>query len=211
MTAPTLRSPEAQETFRSFAADVGGRCGLRPHSAAAGSGGAEARLPQPPCLAAAALAGRRADPARDHGRRRRDRRRPDADGGRPRHRTGGARNPRRRSGPTTRPANSRRASPRSARGWSPSPCPNSPPAGLVFRPQSQPKARPTRTRSTRARRRSTGAKAPSRSATASTACRRRPARYGEIAIGGKPERIKILRAEVVDRAAARPGRSSKRR
>ena len=47
---------------------------------------AAARLLQSARLAAAALARRGADQPRDHGRRRRDRRHGDADGGRPRHR-----------------------------------------------------------------------------------------------------------------------------
>ena len=46
------------------------------------------RLPQPPCLATAALARRGADPARDHGRRRRNRRRGHEDGGGTRYRPG---------------------------------------------------------------------------------------------------------------------------
>ena len=47
-------------------------------------------LPQPPRLAAAALARRRPDRAGDHGRRHRDRRHGHAHGGRPRHRPGRA-------------------------------------------------------------------------------------------------------------------------
>ena len=63
----------------------GGR-GLWADPAAADPRRAAARLPQRPRLAAAALARRGADPARDPGRRRRDRRDHHADGGRARHR-----------------------------------------------------------------------------------------------------------------------------
>ena len=90
LTPKTLRSDEAQAAFRAHEADAavvvayglilpeaGARCGA-------------ARLLQPACLAAAALARRGADQPRHHGGRRRDRRDGDADGGGARHRPGRA-------------------------------------------------------------------------------------------------------------------------
>ena len=59
-----------------------------------------ARLLQPACLAAAALARRRADQPRDHGGRRRDRRHGDEDGRGPRHRRHGDGRARAASAPT---------------------------------------------------------------------------------------------------------------
>ena len=59
---------------------------LRPDPAALAAGAAAPRLPQHPCLAAAALARRGADPAGHRGGRRRHRRHHHADGRRPRHR-----------------------------------------------------------------------------------------------------------------------------
>ena len=73
------------------------------------------RLLERACLAAAALAWRGADPARDRGRRRRNRRLPDADGRRAGHRPGAAeRNPR-RSAPKKPAASCTTAWPNSAR------------------------------------------------------------------------------------------------
>ena len=59
---------------------------LRPDPAAVGARPAAAGLPEHPCLAAAALARRRADPPRDRGRRQRDRHHHHADGRGPGHR-----------------------------------------------------------------------------------------------------------------------------
>ena len=63
-----------------------GRRRLRADPAAVGAGAAAPRLPEHPCLAAAALARRRADPARDRSRRRPHRHHDHADGRRARHR-----------------------------------------------------------------------------------------------------------------------------
>ena len=79
---------------------------LWPDPAAAGARRAEARLPQPSRVPAAALARRGADSAGDHGRRRRDRRRSHAHGGRARYRPGRAASCARRSARPTPPANS---------------------------------------------------------------------------------------------------------
>ena len=100
LTPKTLRTDEAVAAFRAHRADaaVVVAYGLILPGADPRSGAA--RLLQPARLAAAALARCRADQPRRHGRRRRDRRDGDADGGRARHRPdrdGGAR---RRSAPT---------------------------------------------------------------------------------------------------------------
>ena len=116
------------------------------------------RLPQHPRLAAAALARRGADPPRDRGRRRHDRRHDHADGRRPGHRRDAARRADADPAPTTtRPAlQARLAALRrrarrggAARGW--------PAAASLARPQPDDGVDLRRTRSTSARRRSTGA------------------------------------------------------
>ena len=75
-----LRGAEEQEAFAALDARCRGGRGLRADPAAADPRRADARLPQRPRLAAAALARRGADPARDPGRRRDDRRHHHADG-----------------------------------------------------------------------------------------------------------------------------------
>ena len=86
LTPATLKTPEAQADFRAHQRRCRGRRRLWPDPAEADPRCAAARLLQPARLAAAALARRRADQPRHHGRRRRDRRHGDADGRRPRHR-----------------------------------------------------------------------------------------------------------------------------
>ena len=151
-----------------------GRRGLRPDPAEADPRCAAARLLQPACLAAAALARRRADQPRDHGGRRRERRHGDEDGRGPRHRRHGddrARADRRRHdrGRAARRAGAARRRPDGARARR---------AGArhaCSSRRSRRTASPMRPRSTRPRRASTGASRGRRCTTTSAACRRFPA------------------------------------
>ena len=85
-TPASLRTDERAGAFRRARRRCRGGRGLWADPAAADPRRAEGRVPQCPRLAAAALARRGAGPARDHGRRRGDRRHHHADGGRARHR-----------------------------------------------------------------------------------------------------------------------------
>ena len=89
LTPASLKGAEAQAAFAALQRRRRGGGGLWPAPAQADPRRAPARLLQPACLAAAALARRRADPPRDHGGRRRDRRHGDEDGRGPRHRPDG--------------------------------------------------------------------------------------------------------------------------
>ena len=82
----SFKTPEALEALRALAAGRAGRGRLRPDLAAGGARRSQARLLQHPCLAVAALARRRAHPARAAGRRRDHRRHHHAHGGGARHR-----------------------------------------------------------------------------------------------------------------------------
>ena len=86
LTPKALRTDEAAETFAAHDADVAVVVAYGRILPKAILDLPESRLPEPAWLAAAALAWRRADPARHHGRRCRDRRHGDADGGGARHR-----------------------------------------------------------------------------------------------------------------------------
>ena len=88
VTTATLRNDRSAGRVSRLRRGCRGRRRLWAHPAACRARRAEVRLPQHSRFAAAALARRGAGPARDHGRRRRDRRRPHAHGGRPRHRPG---------------------------------------------------------------------------------------------------------------------------
>jgi hypothetical protein len=85
--AGKFESAAAQDEFRAQARCGGGR-GLRIDPAESRARRTAARVFQSACLAVAALAGRGADPSRDHGGRRRDRRGGDAHGRGSRHGTG---------------------------------------------------------------------------------------------------------------------------
>ena len=165
-----------------------------------------ARLPQPPRLAPAALARRGADPARRHGRRRRDRRRGHEDGGGPRHRPrrhGRARadRPRHDRRRTARPPGAARRRPDGARA-----------RGAVARRasrsrRSRRRASPTRTRSTTRRRASTGRRPPRVVHNQVRGLSPFPGAFFEADFGKGRERVKVLRTTLAE-GAGRRARSS---
>ena len=183
---------------RGFAAlePTGGGRGLRPDPAQADPRGARRRLPQRPRLAAAALARGGADPARDPRRRPDHRRDHHADGGRARHRADAARarcstSMARPAGEVTATGGTRRAG--AGRHGS----------TIRRRPSRSPRtAPPTRPRSTRPKRGSTGRKPAERIERQVRAFAPSPGAWFE----ADGERIKVLRARTVgDRCARKPG------
>ena len=197
----SLRDPAAQAEFAAIRGRRRGRRRLRPDPADAGAGRAASRLPQCARLAAAALARRRADPARDPGRRRRDRHHDHADGRGARHRPdaaaagdpdraeGDRRTARRAARRARRPADRRSARRRRAR-------------HACRRARSRARARPT-PRSCAARRPgSTGASPPSSWSGRCAPSIRGPAPVFE----GRGERIRVLarRGRSASRAGAAP-------
>ena len=157
-TPASLKDDAAQAAFARAQGRCRGRGRLRADPAEADPRCAAARLLQPACLAAAALARRRADQPRDHGGRRRDRRHRDEDGRGARHRRRSAmaraRADRRRhdGGRAARRAGAARRrsdGARARRRWSAARCNSR---------RSRPTASPTRRRSTRPKRGSTGRK-----------------------------------------------------
>ena len=162
---------------------------------------AQAGLPQRPRLAAAALARRGADPARDPGRRRGDRRHHHADGGGPRHRADAARSATAdRSRQDCRASDGRTGETRRAsadRGGS---------ASRRFAPSRSPTtASPMPPRSTRPRRGSTGDGRPSEVERQVRAFDPAPGAWFE----HEGERIKVLAAEVA-RTRRAPGEGARR-
>ena len=200
LTPKTLRTDEAHRGIPRARGRCrgGGRLWADPARAGARSGAA--RLLQPACLAAAALARRRADQPRRHGGRRRERRDGDADGGGARYRAGRdgrARADRRRhdGGRTARRARAARRRPDGAcarRAGARHACSSR---------RSRTKASPMRPRSTRARRGSIGASRGRPCTTIAAGCRRFPAPGSSCRSAG---RIKVLRTTRGEGAGA-PG------